>query len=57
MIEKNYEQIYSKINHIGIDFLEKSNVLENLVKELLITQLIENIRIEDEKCFFNTFFF
>ena len=49
MIEKNYEQICSKINHIGIAFLEKSNVLENLVKELLITQLIENIRIEDEK--------
>ena len=49
MIEKNYEQICNKINHIGLDFLEKSNVLENLVKELLITQLIEKIQIKDEK--------
>ena len=49
MIEKNYEQIYNKIKNIGIDTLEKSNLLENIVKELLISQLIENIQMDEEE--------
>ena len=49
MIEKEYGQICSKINQIGIDFLEKSNNLENIVKELLISQLIENVQIDHKK--------
>ena len=49
MVEKNYKQIYNKIKNIGIDTLEKSNLLENIVKELLISQLIENIQIDEEE--------
>ena len=49
MVEKNYKQIHNKIKNIGIDTLEKSNLLENIVKELLISQLIENIQINEEE--------
>ena len=49
MVEKNYKQIHDKIKNIGIDTLEKSNLLENIVKELLISQLIENIQINEEE--------
>ena len=49
MAEKNYKQIQDKIKNIGIDTLEKSNLLENIVKELLISQLIENVQIDHEK--------
>ena len=49
MVEKNYKQIHDKIKNIGIDTLEKSNLLENTVKELLISQLIENIQMDEEE--------
>ena len=49
MDEKNYKQIHDIIKNIGIDTLEKSNLLENIVKELLISQLIENIQINEEE--------
>ena len=49
MAEKNYKQIHNTIKNIGIDTLEKSNLLENIVKELLISQLIENIQIDEEE--------
>ena len=49
MVEKNYKQIQDKIKNIGIDTLEKSNLLENIVKELLISQLIENIQMDEEE--------
>ncbi len=49
MVEKNYKQIHEKIKNIGIDTLEKSNLLENIVKELIISQLIENIQINEEE--------
>ena len=48
MVEKNYKQIHNKIKNIGIDSLESSNLLENVVKELLISELIENIQMDDE---------
>ena len=47
MAEKNYKQIHNTIKNIGIDTLEKSNLLENIVKELLISQLIENIQMDE----------
>ena len=49
MVEKNYNQIQDKIKNIGIDTLEKSNLLENTVKEFVISQLIEDIQIDDEE--------
>ena len=49
MAEKNYKQIHEKIKNIGIDTLEKSNLLENFVKELLISQLIENIQMDEQE--------
>ena len=49
MLEKDFEQIHNKIKNIGIDTLEKSELLENIVKELLISQIIENIQMDEEE--------
>ena len=54
MSEELNNQILYKIKEIGIDLLENSNLLENTIKELYVSQLIENIKIDDKE--FELFF-
>ena len=48
MSDQLNNQILNKIKDIGIDFLENSNLLENTIKELYISKLIENIKFDDK---------
>ena len=49
MSDQLNNQIFYKIKDIGIEFFENSNLLENTVKELYISKLIENIIVDDKK--------
>ena len=49
MIDKDYKEIIHSIKNIGINFLERANLLEITVKELLISDLIKNISLEEEQ--------
>ena len=43
MSKEDYKEIYNKINKIGINCLENSNLLENTIKEFLVSEFVENI--------------
>ena len=49
MIDKDYKEIIHSIKNIGINFLERANLLEITVKELLISDLIENISLNEKQ--------
>ena len=49
MDDQFYNEIFNKIKYLGIDFLENTNLLENTIKELYISKLIENIKVDDKK--------
>ncbi len=49
MSDQLNNQIFNKIKELGIDFLDNSNLLENTVKELYVSKLIERIEVNDEK--------
>ena len=49
MIDKDYKDIISTIKNIGINFLERANLLEITVKELLISDLTENISFNEQQ--------
>ena len=46
MLNKDLLEIFNKINSIGIDFLENTNLLEKTIKELVINKLIEDYIID-----------
>ena len=49
MIDKDYKEIIRAIKNIGINFLEAANLLEITVKELLISDVIKNISLDEEQ--------
>ena len=49
MIDKNYKEIRHTIENIGLEFLERANLLEITVKELIISDLIANISLNEEQ--------
>ena len=49
MSDQFNNEILNKIKELGIDFLDNSNLLENTVKELYISKLIEKIDVNDKK--------
>ena len=49
MTSKNFENIINKLNTMGIELLDNSNLLENTIKELYISQLISDIKIDQKK--------
>ncbi len=55
MLNEDYVDVRNKLNNIGIDFLENSNLLETTTKELVIDKLIDKINIDKEH--FDEFFF
>ena len=54
MSHEDLKEVRNKLNEIGINFLENSNLLESTVKELIINKLIEKISIDKKK--FDEFF-
>ena len=57
MVKEEFKEIFNKIEIIGIDFFENSNLLEKTVKELVTDKLIENIHInkKQEEEFYSEF--
>ena len=48
MIEINNKKLIDEIKNFGISYLEKLNLLEILIKEILINQLIKDVFLSDQ---------
>ena len=48
MSNEDYIDVRNKLNHIGVDFLENTNILETTTKELVINKLIDEVPIDKE---------
>ena len=59
MIEINNKKLIDEIKNFGISYLEKLNLLEILIKEILINQLIKDVFLSDQQIsdFLNEFNF